>query len=306
MVATHKIHPPPIEFERPRGAFHPKQVKSAYPSHRFWPEEPGDENYYGTLNDSSHYREYAWEFLRRNRFFQQQHDCREDGRPPPLLENQWGFQSRPEWEPSSGLEIDTHYSQSYKYPSETHSGSLSFLCVRWSILHQFKDQFQFLAASPNSTPKKLEDGQVAIVFDLLSFVGRNHTINQQIEIARTELHRLASKTEVALKERRNSAQPYKSNLRNLLRIADLYSNQKEYKLQRISKLFHQYESNYPEPYSPSEAEVKRAENRVSGLATDAFGYIYKGEYLDLLLLDPWPWDDLRPSDELATAPPPPL
>nr|WP_315218853.1 hypothetical protein [uncultured Duganella sp.] len=301
MLAKHKIYPSPINFERPRGAFHPTLVKSAYPAHRFWPEEPGDENFYGTLSDSSHYREYAWEFLRRNRFFQQQHDCRVDDRPPPLLENQWGFQFHAEWEPSSGLEVNTHYSQPYIYPSEAHSGSQSFLCVRWSFLQHFKDQFRYLAASsPELTSRKLEDGQVTVVFDLLSFAGRSHTINQQIEIARAELQRLASKMEATSKERRNSEQPYKSNLRNLLRIADLYSSQKEYKLQRISKLFHQYESDYPEPYSPSEAEVKRAENRVSGLATDAFAYIYRGEYLDLLSLDSWPWDELQPQAKLST------
>jgi hypothetical protein len=89
---------------------HPDGVQHYQPKEDLDIPSQGDSKRYGTLTDETSYSEYAWEFLRRNRFYQAMID---EARPSFNIED-WGYRASPSHEASCGIiRPFKHYSDGY-------------------------------------------------------------------------------------------------------------------------------------------------------------------------------------------------
>jgi hypothetical protein len=203
-------HPASPHIDVQRGSVHPKPVKDFRPKSPLKIPKANDEHHYGQLTDQSSYSEYAWAFVRRNRFYQAMVDR---VRPAFDLEA-WGYRGTADMPSGYGLLKAKHYREPFN----------EGMPVQWEAIDGFARQLALLrpAASAHPTPIDFPRSQVAIVFDLAPLLGPGGTaIDIQIDLARTRLHELADRLAQRAAARKNA--PSKPLLRAQLRIADLLS-----------------------------------------------------------------------------------
>lgn len=144
-----------------RGQIHPKQVADYKALQPLKLRRQSGSNQYGSLTNDSPYAAYAWEFLRRNRFYQ----AMIDKVKPAFSIDDWGFPSGDDCGSSCGLiEPYKHYSDSYE-DSPTEWESL------WEVRTRIQDALKYRHPGKGRTVLNLTGEQVAFVFDLAPAFG---------------------------------------------------------------------------------------------------------------------------------------
>jgi len=210
--ATSGNRPPTLReklLKRKHGRVHPAAVDDYLPIDRMMISKTNQKDAYGPLTDNSTYSDYAWAFLRRNRFYQQlldksltKHDIQ-----------YWGYRSSKATNHHLGL-VDA---KPYKELPGTGTK------IRWWGIHSFLDQLEARAIHGKDTVEiEWPATQVALIFDIDPVFGDGTTaINLQIELAKRHLHNsVGTKLPILKKPRR----PDKWLLRAQLRVADLLSS----------------------------------------------------------------------------------
>ena len=120
------------ELKSPHSKFHPVQVADFQPDKSVCQKRSFTKNKYGNLNDQSTYAEYAWEFLRRNKFYQALIDTGTDNRAPHYPLPSWGYrqsdasEQNSEWEYHCGL-----WREPYKHYFEAYSDDLGWYPIEY-------------------------------------------------------------------------------------------------------------------------------------------------------------------------------
>lgn len=205
---------------RDPGGVHPPIVAPFEPKKKLPVPKMGTTKEYAGLTDNSTYSEYAWEFLRRNRFYQ----AMVDGHRPSFDLAQWGYRPTLAHEPGFGLKRVKHY-------SESHKDSLPL----WSPIAAMVDRMQDTIAHYKHLQPRIEypGAQVAVVFDLAPVFGPGTVALQtQADIAVKYLERLLNTSTLSRASHTTGGQaateptnkPNRQLLRVCLKLADLLSN----------------------------------------------------------------------------------
>jgi hypothetical protein len=119
------------------------------------------------LTEESSYHEFAWEFLRRNRFYQALVDLRKKSVP----ETQWGYQWHPDVPRAHGLVHVKPYWEPYQvgdHPS-------------WRGLDSFAEQLPHTTNMKNTSVEvRLRPGQIAVVFDVGNMIASQSPWEKQV------------------------------------------------------------------------------------------------------------------------------
>ena len=309
---------------KPHRGLHPPEVSARRPA---WPlaiPDANDVKTYSDLDDESSYSEYAWAFLRRNRFYQ----WRCDGRSPFPLAH-WGYRPSDEHEFTFGLVQLKHYAEPFSC-----EGAVP---VKWTGIHTFEEQLCRVARRPGTTPIAgpvidFPHHQVGIVFDLSPIVGsQSATIDIQIALAKAHLHKLIEERYERLSPIQNA--PIKRLLRAQLRIADLlsapeglslaaepdpksvfagtaaralaakqktYSSSRHLKITDIAELIPSFDLKRTPKTKLLLPTLTQRLSRASDLATAAWKNMYGWNFMNWLQFDKWPStveSTTPPSDE---------
>jgi hypothetical protein len=218
------------KFNREDGAsFHPKLIENYRSKHKLSTPDNIAKTKYGHLSDKSTYAEYAWEFLRRNKFYQGLIDSWDDeieyeNNPYPI--EHWGYKQTPKWEPHCGLfESETKEGKRlpYKHYSSKYVAGLAWFPIEY---------IKLTMSGGIGITRPLEDKktQMHLAFDLGHVFGPNSTgLRKQLDLAHAELTKQLS----AVKERMNGSSneftfgrdemtpTQKGVLRRYLYVADL-------------------------------------------------------------------------------------
>lgn len=123
---------------------------------------------------------FAWEFLRRNRFYQALVDKRKNALPA----SEWGFRSHPLQPKTHGLSVLKHYKEDY------HQGEPP----NWIGLDTFAKRTEMLISDqPQEVTIQLLPGQVAVVFDTYGLLNGRSPVEIQTNAASFFLSQLAEK-----------------------------------------------------------------------------------------------------------------
>jgi hypothetical protein len=208
------------------GGVHPERVDDYIPTFPIDIPATNNEKAYGLLTDSSTYSEYAWAFLKRNRFYQSIIDKR---RIEGLAIEHWGYFSNEQpLYPYALIEVKPYKEEHGGVGTEEHDAIGTK--VEWCGIHGFLGQLRPLKQPrPRMAPKVMEiefpKHQVGLIFDIGPTLGDNTTgIDQQIAMARIHLHELAEAEKFSVPRRRKNRKPDKTTLRDQLRVADLLSS----------------------------------------------------------------------------------
>jgi hypothetical protein len=156
-----------VPERRPSKDVHPKETQ-------VWRFE---HNHTLKVNGDSNYLEFAWECLRRNRFYMALVDNKMKRRP----ETEWGYRWHKDVPRKHGLMELKPYTEGYDEGERP----------RWFGLDSFAESFPKTASLESVTvPITLKPGQVAIVFDLGGLFGKN-PLYPQIYTVQVELDKLA-------------------------------------------------------------------------------------------------------------------
>lgn len=285
-------------YVRPRSEFHPHEVADQFPLHSFLPNEPGDASRYGILTDETPFRHYAWEFLRRNRFFQLQQDRQNRRQQGGDDDIEWGFQPSQDRLPSTGLSNVVHYSRDYISETVEKKWHGKPVVVQWEIATDMLSRLTVpKRLRSHSAELEYEESQVSIIFDLVSLAPGVAAIDLQLEIARERLIALAAMQGNLLAKRPST--PSRGKLRNLLRIVDLFSCPDRRTVGEVTETyFKKYKLVHELQLADKKSTKKSREGHVGDLLDRAFSYVYGREYLQLLAFDPWPWIDLGSDDQV--------
>lgn len=200
--------------KRRHGKVHSEEVDSYIPVHPAVIPMPNNKDEYGTLTDDSLYSEYAWAFLRRNRYYQRFIDHKSSDESM----GDWGYLGCADRTPSFGLVSKKPY----------HEKFADGIAVKWQGLHDFYPQGMRRSGPIQSRLTELDwpKSQIAVIFDIGPLLGENATaIDQQISLARIYLREIAKQSGFSSFERVRA--PSKALLRAQLRIADLLSAPKD-------------------------------------------------------------------------------
>ena len=282
------------------GGIHPLMVANLLPKEKLKAPGIGTAKAYGTLTDGSSYSEYAWEFLRRNRFYQ----AMVDKRMPAFDLAEWGYRPSPAHEVGFGLKHVKPYTESYEN-SVPH----------WTPITAWTDRMQHTLDHFKHHRPQIEypGAQVAVVFDLEPVFGPGTVALQtQAEIAVKYLERL-----LAARANAQSGPPtggeasieptYKPRpalLRGYLRLADVLSSPQTLPLTGKEHLPKAKQRNTPSMLTMDEAATllpdydvtdDKRENITDGQRLDrarryadkAYRLIYGWECLNLLKFDAW-------------------
>jgi hypothetical protein len=263
------------ELKSPHGKFHPVQVADLQPDKSVCQKRPFTKNKYGNLTDKSTYAEYAWEFLRRNKFYQALIDAGNGDKAPHYPLPSWGYkqsdgnEQNSEWEYHCGL-----WREPYEHYSEAYSDKLTWYPIEY--LRQ-----NICGALGRAT--KLEDAssQLHITIDLGQKFGPNVSgLKKQLEIAEqiVTAHHQYLKGGAWLKGELDIYPLKKGLLRRYLYVADLYT-QLESEKKKIAESWTDYIANNFKKVQP-----KFSETDVNKYAKSAFEYIYQWHCLGLLTL----------------------
>jgi Family of unknown function (DUF6499) len=163
-----------IPKARPAQTIHPES------SERF--AEPSQDEWKSvTLDEESSHHEFAWEFLRRNRFYQALVDEAEDALP----ETVWGYRWTAQAARTHGLTRLKPYWESY---SEGNPPA-------WQGLDSFAQRLpSTVSQEPSQITLNLQAGQVAIVFDVGGILNGQSAWDIQTWAARERLNALCQAT----------------------------------------------------------------------------------------------------------------
>jgi hypothetical protein len=172
-------------LQKKRGGVHPDIVSHLRNTPPWIIPKSNDKKTYGTLTDESTYSEYAWEFLRRNRFYQ----ALIDKTKPAFDENDWGYRREPEAFPVYGI-----YGLPPKRYDEAYAQGKP---VEWYGIHDFvRDRLNIMSrpGGRNNTPLEHVRSQIEIIFDFGPVFGPGTpAIEIQIALAQEKLKELAGK-----------------------------------------------------------------------------------------------------------------
>jgi hypothetical protein len=308
-------------LQKKRGGVHPDIVSHLRNTPPWIIPKSNDKKTYGTLTDESTYSEYAWEFLRRNRFYQ----ALIDKTKPAFDENDWGYRREPEAFPVYGI-----YGLPPKRYDEAYAQGKP---VEWYGIHDFvRDRLNIMSrpGGRNNTPLEHVRSQIEIIFDFGPVFGPGTpAIEIQIALAQEKLKELAGKfaselekkTGVSIVQRKNA--PKKEILRAQLRIVDLLSEPEALVMAQQSRAKKTPGNANPQPRNPAtdsqrsklqqlkstKIDIKDAakflpdfdlrrkknstltttqlEGRASELAVAAYKSIYEWQCLNWLQFDDW-------------------
>lgn len=303
-----KLNPRAEILKKKYGGLHPVSVATYLPEFPLFIPTPNDEEKYGTLSDESPYSEYAWAFLRRNRFYQRLVD---KGLPNLTKEN-WEYADGPKNATPIGLVHEKHYKERFTDGTR----------VEWWGIHTFEGPVKMATRGPQmSQPFKLvwPKSQVALIFDVGPLLGDNTTaIDLQIDMAKVHLRELAKAAGISFPEKSRS--PDRKLLRAQLRVADLLSSpqfpprttkpgekssaqpvknaDKLIKtwltVNQVADLLPKFDLKRVSPKGNVDAATKAQRvNRASELVVGAWDNIYNWKFLPWLQFDNW--DHLVPS-----------
>ena len=280
------------ELKSPHGKFHPVQVADFHPDKSVCQKRPFTKNKYGNLNDQSTYEEYAWEFLRRNKFYQALIDAGTGGKAPHYPLPSWGYrpsdgsEQNSEWEYHCGL-----WSEPYKHYFEAYSDGLTWYPIEY--LRQ-----NMCGALGRATNLEDASSQLHITIDLGHKFGPNVSgLKRQLEIAEqivTTYHQYL-KGGTWLNGELDIYPLKKGLLRRYLYVADLYT-QLESEKKKTTESWTDYIANNLKKVQP-----KLSETDVNKYAKSAFEYIYQWHCLGLLTLaDKSITEDTEQSEQAPT------
>lgn len=277
---------------RPTGKFHPEQVANFSSSKVVALARSFTKNKYGNLTDKSTYAEYAWEFLRRNKFYQALIDAHTDDKVPHYPLPSWGYRQNDtngqssEWDYHCGL-----WREPYKHYSEAYTTDITWYPIEYMRQTMCGKLGRTTALEDTST-------QLHITIDLGHKFGPNVSgLKKQLEIAEQAI--------IAIHSKLSGTQDYfaqlethpikKSILRRYLYVADLYT-QLESEKKKPAESWTDYIANNLKKVQP-----KFSETDVNKCAKSAFEYIYQWHCLGLLtLVDKSVTEDIEHSEAEST------
>jgi len=297
-----KLNPRAAILKKKYGGLHPESVATYLPEFPLFIPTPNQEDEYGTLTDESPYSEYAWAFLRRNRFYQRLVD---KGLPNLTKEN-WEYADGSEDASPIGLVHQKHYRERFADGTR----------VEWWGIHTFKGPIRMAARGPQIVESSRLDWpktQVLLIFDVGPLLGDNTTaIDLQIDLAKVHLRERAKAAGISFPEKIRS--PDKKLLRAQLRVADLLSSpqllprtaksgegggarpiKKADKLvetwltvTKVADLLPKFDLKRVSPNGNVDAATKAQRvNRASELVVGAWDNIYNWKFLPWLQFDNW-------------------
>lgn len=293
-----KLDPRKALLKKKHGGVHPETVADYSPVYRVEIPPENTRDSYGALTDESTYSEYAWEFLRRNRFYQRLID---KGLPDLTVEN-WEYATNTECSPPVGIVYLKPYREGYATGTP----------VEWTGIHTFADQLK--RAVPTTRASKIVDvawprSQVALTFDIGLLLGERTTaIESQIAMARAHLYQLAEAAGISPSTRIRSVD--KKVLRAQLRVADLLSTPKMLSkaaespnsnsrtvksadtlltINEVAGFLPSFDLKRTAPIGSKKSDTikKQKQSRVSELAVGAWDNIYNWRFLQWLQFDDW-------------------
>lgn len=168
-----RMNPPDTTLARDAGSIHPPMVSQFEPKKKLAVPKQGSAKEYAALNDDSA-SEYAWEFLRRNRFYQ----AMVDGTRPSFDLAQWGYRPTAAHEAGFGLQRVKHY-------SEGHDDSLP----HWTPIAAMVDRMQDTVAHFKHHQPRIEiparKSQSSSIWHQHSAPGRSRSRHRQISLLST-------------------------------------------------------------------------------------------------------------------------
>lgn len=296
------LNPRAKMLKKKYGGLHPMDVANYLPEFPLLIPKPNEEDRYGTLTDESPYSEYAWAFLRRNRFYQRL----VDKVSPNLTLEKWEYADGSEKASPIGLVHQKHYKERFADGTR----------VEWWGIHTFKGPIRMAVRGPQIMESfKLDwpKTQVLLIFDVGSLLGDNTTaIDLQIDLAKVHLRERAKAAGISFPEKIRS--PDKKLLRAQLRVADLLSSpqllprttksgeggrarpiKKTDKLvetwltvTQVADLLPKFDLKRVSPNGNVDAATKAQRvNRASELVVGAWDNIYNWKFLPWLQFDNW-------------------
>lgn len=201
-------------LKRKHGSVHPDVVADFIPQGRVNIPKLNTADAYGRLTNASSYSEYAWEFLRRNRFYQSFIDEHEKH---IFRFEDWGYICSPGGKPSFGIKRIKSYREGFR----------SHASVQWDGIHTFANQLKTVRPRRQGwLDIEYPSTQVAFIFDINALFGKGTTaIDIQIAMAKKHLHALTVAAGIRISPLGND--PKKPLLRAQLRLADLLSHPKK-------------------------------------------------------------------------------
>lgn len=175
-------------LKREDGAsFHPRLIQNYQSKKTITEPKNIAKTKYGHLTEKSTYAEYAWEFLRRNKFYQSMIDSWNDedeytGNSFPLAN--WGYQQTAEWEPHCGLwGLETKEGKRipFKHYASDYDDELAWFPIEY---------LKLTMCSYIGKSKPLEDmnTQMHVAFDLGHVFGPSaNGLKKQLDLAYAEI-----------------------------------------------------------------------------------------------------------------------
>jgi hypothetical protein len=162
-------------LHQPKGKFHPAQIAHYVPDSGMSKPKKFTRSKYDGLTDNSSYEEYAWEFLRRNKFYQEMIDSLSAAgkyKSNPLPLEHWGYRQSKDWDFHCGL-----WQKPYKDYADDYS-----LDLTWYPVEHMRDRM----CSVIGKSVQLEDlnTQLQISIDLGHVFGPSvNGLKRQLQIA---------------------------------------------------------------------------------------------------------------------------
>lgn len=282
-------------LQRASKGIHPELLADDIPKHKFkWTDRFNADSYDG-LTDESPYSDYAWAFLRRNRFYQL--SC--DDKINHYDIETWGYKPNSESPATCGLMFKKPY-------IESHIKAKDSVTIMWEGVHSFVERHTKIHPSQPGCSKKIDfpRSEFRMVFDIDPILGvSSSAIEIQIKLAQEILKKRAKDSGFTPTTR--AQKPDKKDLRSWLRVADLLSPERKSEQNAAggeNQL--QWEINIDEKRPRMEAvgikllpcdlgnakTNQQTAKKASALADKAFNVIYKWRFLNWLQFDDWRLD----------------
>jgi hypothetical protein len=226
------------------------------------------------LTELDSFPEFAWEFLRRNRFYQALIDTPKTALPASA----WGFMGNPNLPRTHGLSVLKPYRESYT------EGEMP----EWLGIDTFAARLPTSSSSkPETISIDLQPGQVALVFDVSGLLNGHSPLQIQLDAARQRLWNL-SETEYQSTEMRGKLVHRKVLVRRLKMLKLLEEGKPfesaarilDYKMKTSSRK----SKSALSPFA-RERLASLSQEPVTTAYEDAvqvYNYVYRHGYMDLI------------------------